>query len=136
MGRNTITLILILLISAGIFGGWSYNQKSSAKAASQPKMASNAASISIKQQAQPEPKSLRAIMGMMLASMQQFDLGLYNENYGLMANEAGNIADHAPIKKEDLQLLKKTLGKQMAKFEQLDMQVHHHADSMRLAAQR
>ncbi|HLR76782.1 MAG TPA: hypothetical protein VK106_03925, partial [Balneolaceae bacterium] len=99
MGRNTAILILMLLISAGILGGWSYSQKSSAKAASQSKITSDAASVT--SQAQPEPKSLRVIMGTMLASMQRFDLGLYNENYGLMANEAGNIADHAPIKKED-----------------------------------
>lgn len=135
MKRNTITLTLILLVSAGVLAGWSYSQKSNGKTASHLKGSSPDVSL-VKLQPQPESKSLVAIMGMMISSMQEIDLGLYNENYSIVEKGAGNIADHAPIKKEDLQLVKKTLEQDMNKFQELDMQVHHHADSLRMAARQ
>lgn len=137
MKRNIIILLLILLLSAGVIVGWCSSQGNQAQEASLHQAdLSHAASHAHSGQAHAEPMSLVAIMGLMITEIQQVGHGIFNENYALIEKSAAGIADHPPIRTEDLQLVKETLGQQAEKFEQLDEQVHHHADSMRLAAGR
>jgi cytochrome c556 len=83
---------------------------------------------------QPEILPLVPMMQQLLDDMQQVDQGIYTENFSLIEKEAENISDHPTMTPEDKKLVKQTLGKEMQQFVEFDMVVHHHADSMRMAA--
>ena len=83
---------------------------------------------------QPESQSLIPMMQQLLADMQMVDKGIYMEQYALVEKGAGDIANHPSMTQRDKQIIKKTLGKQMQQFVAFDMTVHHHADSIRIAA--
>lgn len=88
------------------------------------------------QHEQPETQPLVPMMQQLLADIQQVDHGIYTENFVLIEEGAGNISDHPAMTAEDKKLVKKTLGTKMQQFVDFDMIVHHHADSMRMAAQQ
>lgn len=90
--------------------------------------------LGFSQSQQPKTQPLIPMMRMLLADMQTVDQGIYNENYKLIAKGADDIANHPKMTQEDKQTIKKTLGKEIKEFVAFDMTVHHHADSMRLAA--
>ncbi len=83
---------------------------------------------------QPETMSLVPMMQQLLTDMYQVDNGIYTENFELIEESAGNISDHPAMTAKDKKLVKSTLGTEMKQFVKYDMIVHHHADSMRLAA--
>lgn len=87
--------------------------------------------------ADKQPKTLKLIpmMRLLLADMQKIDQGIYTETYSIIAEGAGSIADHPGMTPKDKKLIKSTLGEEMPKFVSLDMTVHHHADSIKTAAQ-
>lgn len=86
------------------------------------------------QQQQPETQPLIPMMRVLLADMQTVDQGIYTENFELVAKGASGIANHPKMTAKDKKIIKKTLGKEMNEFVAYDMTVHHHADSMRMAA--
>ncbi len=83
---------------------------------------------------QPETMPLVPMMQQLLIDMQQVDRGIYTEEFSLIKQGAGRISDHPTMTSEDKKLVKKTLGTEMKQFVEYDMVVHHHADSMRMAA--
>lgn len=83
---------------------------------------------------QPETEPLIPMMQGLLADMQTVDHGMYTENYELIAKGATGIANHPKMTQEDKRIIKKALGKEIKEFVSFDMTVHHHADSMRMAA--
>ncbi|TYP94808.1 Cytochrome C' [Fodinibius salinus] len=85
---------------------------------------------------QPETMSLVPMMQQLLKDIQQVDRGVFTENFEMIKEGAGNISDHPTMTAEDKKLVKQTLGKEMKQFVEFDMVVHHHADSMRMAAVR
>lgn len=87
-----------------------------------------------KQSSQPETMPLVPMMQQLLSDVQKVDRGIYTENFAMIEEGAGNISDHPMMTSEDKKLAKKTLGKEMKQFVEFDMVVHHHADSMRMAA--
>lgn len=88
------------------------------------------------QKQQPETMPLVPMMRLLLADMQMVDEGIYTEDYAMIAGNAENIADHPTMTEEDKKLVKTTLGEEMKQFVAFDMTVHHHADSMRMAAEQ
>lgn len=86
------------------------------------------------QQGQPETQPLIPMMQQLLTDMQLVDQGIYMEQYSLVAKGGGGIADHPKMTTADKKLVKETLGKEIKQFVAFDMTVHHHADSMRMAA--
>lgn len=86
------------------------------------------------QSEQPETMPLIPMMQQLLADIQQVDHGIYTENFTLIEEGAGNISNHPTMTEEDKKLVKETLGPEMPQFVDYDMIVHHHADSMRMAA--
>lgn len=85
---------------------------------------------------QPKTMKLVPMMRLLLADMQKIDQGIFTEDYAIIADGAGSIANHPGMTPQDKKLIKKTLGKEMQKFVSLDMTVHHHADSIKAAAQQ
>ena len=83
---------------------------------------------------QPETMSLVPMMQQLLDDIQRVDRGIYTEDFAMIEEGAGNISDHPTMTTEDKKLVKKTLGPEMKQFVEFDMVVHHHADSMRIAA--
>jgi len=83
---------------------------------------------------QPETLPLVPMMQQLLDDIQQVDRGIYTENFAMIEEGAGNISDHPTMTAEDKKLVKTTLGEEMKQFVKFDMVVHHHADSMRMAA--
>lgn len=83
---------------------------------------------------QPETLPLVPMMQQLLTDIQQVDRGIYTENYEMIKEGSARISDHPVMTPEDKKLVKETLGEQMKQFIQLDMIVHHHADSMRMSA--
>ncbi|MCW9707306.1 hypothetical protein [Fodinibius salsisoli] len=83
---------------------------------------------------QPETMPLVPMMQQLLTDMHQVDIGIYTEDFELIEEGAGNISDHPTMTEKDKKLVKTTLGAEMEQFVEYDMIVHHHADSMRLAA--
>jgi hypothetical protein len=83
---------------------------------------------------QPETLPLVPMMQQLLTDIQQIDHGIYIENFVLIEEGAGNIADHPTMTPQDKKLVKETLGTEMQQFVDYDMIVHHHADSMKIAA--
>lgn len=92
--------------------------------------------LSAFQQQQPETMPLVPMMQLLLSDMQKVDEGIYTEDYEVIAENAGNIAEHPTMTEEDKKLVKTTLGEQMKQFVAFDVTVHHHADSMRIAAEK
>lgn len=90
--------------------------------------------FSIHQPKQPETLPLIPMMQKLLVDMQKVNYGIYIENYQSIEEGAAGIADHPEMTAEDKQLVKKTLGEAIKQFVDFDMTVHHHADSMRMAA--
>lgn len=86
------------------------------------------------QQKQPETMPLIPMMQKLLADLKTVDHGIFTENYTMIAEGAKNIADHPAMTSEDKKIIKETLGQKIKQFVAFDMTVHHHADSMRLAA--
>lgn len=86
--------------------------------------------------AQKQVKTLPLVpmMQQLLADMQQVDQGIYTDNYSMIEKSSKQITDHPSMTPEDKELIKSTLGEEMQKFVEYDMIVHHHADSMRMAA--
>lgn len=83
---------------------------------------------------QPETLPLVPMMQQLLDDIQQVDQGIYTEDFAVIEEGAGNISDHPTMSLEDKKLVKQTLGEEMKQFVEYDMIVHHHADSMRMAA--
>ena len=83
---------------------------------------------------QPETMPLVPMMQQLLTDMQQVDRGIYTGEFSLIEQGAGRISDHPTMTSEDKKLVKKTLAAEMNQFVEYDMVVHHHADSMRMAA--
>ncbi len=83
---------------------------------------------------QPETMPLVPMMQQLLTDIQQVDRGIYTEEFELIEQGAGRISDHPTMTSEDKKLVKKILGTEMKQFVEFDMLVHHHADSMRMAA--
>mgnify|MGYP002124485570 CR=1 FL=1 len=83
---------------------------------------------------QPETLPLVPMMQQLLDDIQQVDRGIYTENFAMIEEGAGNISHHPTMTVEDKKLVKKTLGEEMKQFVKFDKVVHHHADSMRMAA--
>lgn len=82
----------------------------------------------------PQSLQLVPMMRLLLDDMYTVDEGLYLEDYALIEEGAGGIADHPVMTEEDKALVKSALGEEMPRFVSYDMTVHHHADSMRAAA--
>ena len=83
---------------------------------------------------QPETLPLVTIMQQLLDDIQKVDHGIYTENFTMIEEGAGNISDHPTMTMEDKKLVKTTLGDDIKQFVKFDKTVHHHADSMRIAA--
>gem|GEM_PF-511481 len=81
-----------------------------------------------------ETMPLVPMMQQLLDDIQQVDRGIYTEDFAMIEEGAGNISDHPTMAAEDKKLVKKTLSSEMKQFVEFDMVVHHHADSMRIAA--
>ena len=115
---HTKYIVVILFVSAFLLMGWSVSNKDSPEQNLQ----------------QPETMPLVPMMQQLLTDMQQVDRGIYTEDYSMIKEGAGRISDHPTMTPQDKKLIKKTLGKQMKQFVNYDMVVHHHADSIRMAA--
>jgi len=83
---------------------------------------------------QPETQPLIPMMQQLLADMQLVGQGIYMHQYEVIAEGADGIANHPKMTQKDKQIIKKKLGKEMKRFVAFDMTVHHHSDSMRMAA--
>lgn len=83
---------------------------------------------------QADTMALVPMMQQLLTDIQQVDRGIYTENFAMIEEGAENISDHPTMTPEDKKRVKKTLGEEMQQFVNFDMIVHHHADSMRMAA--
>ncbi|PAU93263.1 hypothetical protein CK503_12630 [Aliifodinibius salipaludis] len=113
MKRSILILVVVLGFSISVMGwSWFPQQKAS----------------------QPETMPLVPMMQQLLEDIQEVDRGIYTENFAMIEEGAGNISDHPTMTPEDKKLVKQTLGKEIQQFVKFDMVVHHHADSMRMAA--
>ncbi len=83
---------------------------------------------------QPETMPLIPMMQLLLTDMQKVDRGILTEDYAAIAEGAKAIAEHPIMTEEDKKLVKETLGQEIKQFVEFDMTVHHHADTMQLAA--
>lgn len=81
-----------------------------------------------------ESMELIPMMRLLLSDIYTVDEGIYTVNFDLVAEGAGNIADHPVMTGNEKELVKSALGEEMSRFVEYDMIVHHHADSMRTAA--
>ncbi|WP_138430967.1 hypothetical protein [Fodinibius saliphilus] len=113
IARESIAVLLVIIVSSVSMIGWSYFQDDSH---------------------QPETMKLVPMMQRLLHDMQIVDQGIYTENYDLIAKGGEGIADHPVMTPEDKAMVKKVLGKEIKQFISFDKTVHHHADSMRQAA--
>lgn len=89
---------------------------------------------SVWQQAQPRTMPLVPMMRLLLNDMYTIDEGIYTEDFGMIEKGGKSIAEHPVMTEEDKKLVKSTLGEDMKKFVKFDMIVHHHADSIAIAA--
>ncbi len=113
MKRSILILIVVLGFSVSVMG-WSWFPQQKAN--------------------QPETMPLVPMMQQLLEDIQQVDRGIYTEDFAMIEEGAVNISDHPTMTSDDKKLVKQTLGKEMKQFVNFDMVVHHHADSMRIAA--
>ena len=74
------------------------------------------------------------MMKMLLTEIQTVDRGIYYENYSTIKESGKAISDHPVMTEEDKKLVKSTLGEEIKQFIKFDKVVHHHADSMAMAA--
>lgn len=86
------------------------------------------------QKAQPETMSLVPMMRLLLNDMYTIDEGIYTENYKMIEEGGTAVSNHPVMTEEDKKLVKTALGEDMKKFVRFDMVVHHHADSIVIAA--
>lgn len=93
-------------------------------------------SARLPKQAQPETLPLIPMMQQLLNDMNQVSTGIFTENYEMIARGGHSIADHPAMTPSDKQLIKQTLGNDFPQFVKIDMQVHHHADSIASAARK
>lgn len=110
--KNYVVLLSVLVLTTSIFIGWKQVESAS----------------------QPETMELVPMMRLLLADMYTIEEGVYTENFQMIEEGGNSIADHPVMTEEDKVLIKKTLGEQFKKFVSYDMIVHHHADSVALAA--
>jgi len=113
MKRSPLILVVVLGFSISIMGWTWYSQE---------------------KPSQPETMPLVPMMQQLLWDVQQVDRRIYTENFAMIEEGAAKISDHPTMTSEDKRLVKQTLGKEMKQFVKFDMVVHHHADSMRMAA--
>lgn len=86
---------------------------------------------------QPEEERLLPMMQELMVQMNRINTGMYMRDFRLIDTTAHNIAHHPKIAKLQLEKIKKALGPEIKKFQYYDLQiVHHHADSLSMAAQR
>lgn len=83
---------------------------------------------------QSETMPLVPMMQQLLTDIQQVDRGIYTEDFAMIEEGAAHISNHPTMTDEDKKLVKSTLGEEMQQFVDYDMVVHHHSDSMRMAA--
>lgn len=91
---------------------------------------------SVRKQVQPRTMPLVPMMRLLLNDMYAIDEGIYTEDFAMIEEGGRSIADHPVMTEEDKKLVKKTLGEEMKQFVRYDMTVHHHADSIAVAAQQ
>lgn len=89
---------------------------------------------SFQQKVQPETMPLVPMMRLLLNDMYTIDEGIYTENYQMIEEGGEAVSDHPVMTEEDKKLVKDALGEEMKKFIKFDMIVHHHADSIAIAA--
>lgn len=114
--KYSLTIVAVLITTSLLVMGWIFYPQ--------------------EQQEQPETQPLVPMMQQLLTDIQQVDHGIYTENFVLIEEGAGNISDHPAMTAKDKKLVKETLGTEMQQFVDFDMIVHHHADSIRMAAQQ
>jgi cytochrome c556 len=81
-----------------------------------------------------EPTSLQAIMQGLGDNLSEIADGLMADDLELVGHAAAGIADHPRIPPEQVQLVARELGDEMAAFKQFDMQVHDLAVEIGAAA--
>lgn len=81
-----------------------------------------------------ESTSLQAIMQGLGDNLAEIADGLMADDLALVERGATGIADHPRIPPEEVQLVAKELGDEMAAFKQFDMQVHDLAVEIGAAA--
>ncbi len=89
---------------------------------------------SFQQKVQPETMPLVPMMRLLLNDMYTIDEGIYAENYQMIEEGGEAVSNHPVMTEEDKKLVKSALGEDMKKFVKFDMIVHHHADSIAIAA--
>lgn len=110
--KNTISILLVLAVSTVLIVAWNDYQE------------------------QDETMPLIPMMRLLLSDIYQIDEGIYVEDYEQIEKGAASIADHPGMTEEDRELVRTTLGDEIKKFVAFDMQVHHHADSMKMSAKQ
>ena len=83
---------------------------------------------------QPKTMPLVPMMQLLLEDMQQMDAGIYTADFKLIEHSSARIVNHPVMTEDDKRLVQNTLGKDMKEFVSKDRLVHHHSDSIRLAA--
>jgi cytochrome c556 len=85
-------------------------------------------------QTEPETQPIKTIMQRLMMDMHTITLGIWTENYETIYSGAHNIVAHPKILKEQREEIAGILGNQMKSFVAIDKVVHHHADSIAMAA--
>jgi cytochrome c556 len=83
-----------------------------------------------------DTEPLIMVMRGLMQDMQQVDRGIWYEQFGVIDSAASKIANHPKALVKERKAIAKTLGDQMSQFVEYDMVVHHHADSIAMAAQQ
>jgi uncharacterized protein YndB with AHSA1/START domain/cytochrome c556 len=83
-----------------------------------------------------ETITLKVIMQDLRGHLADITDGLLADDFGLVARGANGIAEHPHIPAEQVALVAKELGEQMAVFKQLDTWVHDLSLEMRAAAEK
>jgi hypothetical protein len=85
-------------------------------------------------QPEPEPQPIKTVMQRLMMDMHTVTLGIYLENYETIYSGAHAVASHPKIIMEQRKEIAGILGNQMKSFAAFDMVVHHHSDSLAMAA--
>ncbi len=85
-------------------------------------------------QIEPDPQPIKTVMQRLMMDMHTVTLGIYMENYETIYLGGHGIAAHPKIIMEQRKEIAGILGSQMKSFASMDMVVHHHADSLAMAA--
>lgn len=83
---------------------------------------------------EPETQPIKTVMQRLMMDMQTINLGIWMENYETIYSGAHNIVAHPKILKKQRKEISDILGDQMKSFVAFDKIVHHHADSIAMAA--